>query len=260
LRNSEQAQSAIPSLWGGAVSSLLELRLERIKRFSNLRLQLLQSVYVHDGRTCAELYMDGSAVIHIHGVVGATRFCARLQNVNSILRGGLRYCEFPVFVGVGEVSNQLCPITSIIRLQLLDSCDMFSAQTFEIASAPTPEDILAVLDRKLSFLLNRAGIKACKLIDEIIEGRPQVIDDFPNENLDDMRNFGDFNFERSNDIASLVRRFWLTINDNTIAYSLAEDVNPTIQIRQVFICPSNPLISAIEWVHSKTIQRNERIV
>ena len=238
----------------------LEIRIECIKRFGDLRLKLLQSVYVHDGRSSAELYMDGSLVIHIRGLVGADRFCARFQKMNGVLSRGLRYCELPVFVGVGEVSNQLRPVASFIRLQPLDSCDMFIAQTFKIPTMPTPEDIFAILDRKLSFLLNRAGIKACELIDQIIECRTQIVNDFSNEDFDDVGNLGEFYFECSDDISRFIEGLWLAIYNNAICYSLTQTFNQTIQIRQVFACPSNPLISAIEWVHSKTIQRNGHIV
>ena len=53
---------------------------------------------------------------------------------------------------------------------------------------------------------------------------------------------------------------WIAVYDNVITYSLTNSINPAIQVRQVCACPSNPLISTIEWVHSKTIQRKGHIV
>lgn len=55
----------------------LKLRVKRVERFGDLHLQLIKSVYVHDERTSVELHMDGCAVIHIHGFIDGTPFCAK---------------------------------------------------------------------------------------------------------------------------------------------------------------------------------------
>ena len=96
------AKLLLPQLWGGeVVDSSLELRLECIKRFGDLHLKLLQSVYVYDERTSAELYVDGGAIIHIHGTLGSSQFCAMVAHgkANYILDRRLRDCELPVFIG-----------------------------------------------------------------------------------------------------------------------------------------------------------------
>lgn len=230
----------------------LELRIEGMKCLSNLQFQLLQSVYVHDGRSIAELYMNGESILHIHGLTSDYRFCATLRN--AISDGGFGYSKVHVFVRVGQTLENMCPVTSVIRLQPLDNCDMFIADTFEMEVTPSLESLYGIMNRKLCAIYNRARIKICQLIDEVIQGSSQVVDDFSNEDADNVWHW--FNRElciTKDNLSPFTifrnKNLWFAFNDNVITDSLAECINPAIQIRQVYACPSNPLISAIQRLH-----------
>ena len=253
----------MPHRLGGAVSRLLELRLEHAKRLGNLQFQLLQSVYIHDGRSIAELYMNGEAVLHIHGLTSDYRFCATLRN--AIYDGGFGYSKPPVFVRIGQFSEGACPVASVIRLQPLNYCDMFAADSFEKGTTPSLETFYGILNRKLRAVFNLAGVQACQLIDEVIQSSSQVVSDFPNEDFNNVGHWLNVESCTTHDVLDFFtffrdERLWFAFNNNVITHSLAECIDHTIQIRQVYACLSNPLISAIERMHSKTIQRNEHIV
>lgn len=162
----------------------------------------------------------------------------------------------PVFVRIGEFSNKLCPITSFVRLQPLDSCNMVITNAFEVGITPTIETIFRFLDGKLSAILDRSRIEACQLIDQIVKSGSQIVDDLAYNDADDIWNSRGFKFKHSEDIASFIMRLWIGMYNNTIAYRLTKDIDPTIQIKQVFICPINPLISAIQRVHDMLYYNN----
>jgi len=240
----------------------LKFRLERIKCLSNLQLKLLQ--YVHGvpyGDSCtflstAELYARKEAIIHVHGLVGDFPFCVTLglldRNGHYCKRTGC--CELPVFIRIGHVSEGACPITSFVRLQPLNICNMIGGESGNITFMSTGETIFAILDRKLRAVYDFFGIETCQLINEIIQGGSQIIDNFAykyGENIGDgFCTHGHLPNTKA-DPLSIFRegQFWIFINGNIITHFLAEGANPTIQIRQVFACPINPFISAIELMH-----------
>ncbi len=74
----------------------LELRLERIKRLSNLRLQLLKSCYHR--RCIVERNIGGEAVLHFHYLVGEKRFFCTWKKRN--IDFGSDVGEVPVFVWI----------------------------------------------------------------------------------------------------------------------------------------------------------------
>ncbi len=163
------------------MSNSLELRLERIKRLSNLKFQLLESVY--DRRSVVERYVDGDIVIHVHGFASDYRFCATWHRGDDDWAGNP--CKVPVFVGIGEIAEYLRPLASITRLQPLDHCNMLVADTFEPGVPPTLEDLWFIIDRKLCTLDDLLGIELSQVIYKVVQSRPQVVDGFPNENTDD---------------------------------------------------------------------------
>ena len=160
------------------MANSLELRIEDIKSLSNLQFQLLQSVYIHDNRSIGELYVNREAILHIHGLISGYRFCANLRKAISNIERG--YGEPSVFVRIGEIGESMRPVTSVIRLQPLDNCDVFVADSFEVGIALSLEILYAIINRKLCAIFNLAGIQTCQLIDEIIHGGSQVVGDFSN--------------------------------------------------------------------------------
>lgn len=228
----------------------LKLRLEHIKHLGNLKMELLKSFY--DGRSIAERYINGEILLHVHGFASDYRFCATWRQGDG--DSPCNSNEVPVFVWVGNLSEDARPIASIARLQLLDSCNMYIADTFETVLSPPIENLFAIIDGKLCFIYDLLGVKASQLIDQVIQGSSQIIDGFANENASKMRNWLHDIGCRTLDPINLMsiwkdNNCWLALNDNAITYHLAEGVDPLLQICQVYSCPSSPLISAIEWVH-----------
>ena len=240
----------------------LELRIEQMKCLSNLQFQLLESVHAYDGRSLSELYLNGETILHIHGLASDYRFCATLRNAKD--SEGEGYSKPHVFVRIRQLSESACPVASVIGLQPLNNCDMFVADAFELGFAPSSEDLFAIINNKLRAIFDFARIRACQLIDEVIQGSSQVVNDFPNEDFDNVGDWLSREFTISHDKLNPFAIFrdeklWFALNDNVITHSLAECINPTIQIRQMYACPSNPIISAIQRVHNSIILQHKRI-
>ena len=232
--------------------SSLELTLEHMKCLSNLKFQLLECVY--DGRPIAERYMKGDDIIHVHGLAGDYRFYGTWRPSDADWAG--KNCKVAVFVGIGDTGECLRPIASVTRLQPLDRCNMLVADTFESSLPVGPEALFRILNKKLRALYDLAGIEASQVINQVIQSGSQIVDDLPNEKTDDW--WYGFDIDReyhstaSHPFLSTIWQsgdYWLTLNDNTIVYCLEDGINSTVQIRQVYTCPSNPLIRAIERLH-----------
>lgn len=176
--------------------SSLELRLEISKSISNLRFNLLERIY--NGQAVIEGYEHGNVELHIHGLIESniagladssvsrvyrteedhTRFigaafCGRIR-VNSDSHrdsaSGDSDNEVVVFVTVRNVGEMPRPVDSIIRLQALDSCRMRSADTFEEGMRfLIPESLWILIQRELSVILYRAGIKDRESVNKVIE-------------------------------------------------------------------------------------------
>lgn len=237
--------------------SLLELRLETIKSLDNTEYELLKCFY--DGRSISEDYLKRENILHVHGLAGKRGFCAvylRADNKRAIDNG-----KSSVFVRVGDISKLSRPLASVERLQPLDSCDVFRADSSEIFAFPLAFDsadsavkpLGGVLNRKLRspYLLLR--IEAGQLINKIIESGSKVVDDFTNKNAELLR----YGNRATSDIADkdeLVAfdgaPHTLVINRNAICLALAKDVNPSFELIEALACPIDPPISAIQRLHT----------
>ena len=228
----------------------LELRIEYIKGISNMQFELMEAFY--DIRPIFERYLDGSVVMHIHRLTGKDSICVTCVNAES---HWMRDCsEVPMFVWVGKVSEEPRPMASRIRLQPLEHCDVFSSQSPETPQV-FPEVTLRIYDNKLCLLYDTFGVKTGQLINQIVQGDPQVLYDFPNEPANLWRG-GKVSRERRSADRCLD---WPTIdgNDpflvlqgNIMFHNFGEGTNFGAEIVQAFPCPINPFISAIERLHS----------
>jgi hypothetical protein len=240
--------------------SPLELRLEISKSRSNFEYQLLECFY-NRHTTISENYLKVLNVIHVHGMFGNRGFCARYWKCNS--KRAFKETQFPVFVRVGDSIESFRPFTSIERLQSLDSCDVFRAYSSEISAFPiifdatdSPvERFFRVLNWKLRSLYVLLGIEAGQLINKVIESGTEVIDDFAYDNT--TYSWGEFWGESKDKIGngtnpsiSLSRPYKLCLLGSTLEILLEKDINSLFQIQQVFTCPKDPLISAIQRVHT----------
>jgi hypothetical protein len=237
--------------------SPLELRFETIKSLDNVEYKLLKCFY--NRRSILGNYLKREKVLHVHGLVGEKGFCAiylRADNNRAIYNG-----KSSVFVGIGDISKPFRPLATIERLQPLDSCDVFRANSPEKFTFPLSFDATdsvvkcfwKVLDWKLRSLYLLLGIEAGQLINEVIKSSPKVIDDFADKNAEFLRN-GDWATSDIADINEFIpfdrTPYRLVINGNTINLILAKDLNPLFQVTEVFACPIDPLISAIQRVYT----------
>jgi len=105
--------------------------------------------------------------------------------------------------------------------------------------------------RKLCSIYDIAGINLSQLIDKIIQRGTQIIDDLSGkyaEYLGGRPYWESGTTQNALDLSTIWEKegCWLAWNDNCTTFFLPEDVTPSLEIRQVYPCPFNPLISAIK--------------
>ena len=154
----------------------LEFRLERLKKISDLRDQTIRDYF--DGvpkdtkrGMCAywDNYLNGTDEFHLHlntvrplcltyrsAVATAGKHGTGTHNRDT--KAGTSRSEFPMLVWIREVAEKLRPITPVVRLQPLDCCDMCAAETLKSGRYVFREFLWFIVDRKLSAVLNDAGI------------------------------------------------------------------------------------------------------
>ena len=262
------------------MSSSLELRLEFVKNLGNLRMEYLKRFY--DGSSVIERYLKGDISIHVHGIVtgvdshmkeGCLTLNARVQDDgalgNWVNREGLSGSDNRqgfMLVWIGESLESARPVTTITRLQAFNACLVGVRKPSKITPIisngstllPTPTHIpsmFSIFDRKLCSLLNLPRIQNGKFVDQIIKSSPKVVYDLADEDAQYQRNgrLPQVDCEVATDAWVYVPLYWRTedaIEGRTFAF----------EPRQMLFCPTYSLISAIEWMHSKTIQRNVHIV
>jgi hypothetical protein len=227
-----------------------ELGFERLKRLGNLRTQLLKCFY--DGHSIAECDINGKIALHVHGLAGNDSVCATWRYLkDSRSKDGL---QVPVFVGVGDNSQQPRPLASVARLQLLNHCDVFVADTFEIARSSAFEGFFRVVDGKLCSILNLAGVEGGKLIDQVIKGGSQVIDRFTYQDAEHRREWPKLDREMAENslhFAAILapENSWLALDDSVITCFFSDTFNTALEIRQMCPTPLHALIRAIKPVH-----------
>ena len=58
-----------------------------------------------------------------------------------------------------------------------DDCDVFVRDAFEKGVSPSCKSLCGIFNRKLSLVLNGSAVARRKGIDEVVEARPQVVED-----------------------------------------------------------------------------------
>lgn len=92
-----------------------------------------------------------------------------------VLAGGA--LQVSVFVGVREYPDLAKPTDSVVRLAALDGLDMRGAESIEPTLFQVGREGERVTDRELCALLDRSGVRPGELVDEVLEGYPQIVDD-----------------------------------------------------------------------------------
>ena len=159
--------------------SPLELRLEVTKDLGNLRLELLKTFY--DRGSVGERYLDNDIALHVHGFTRKNGFCATWRKSDQNRTDDSS--KVPVFVGVGQITKPSYPVASAVRLQPLDSCDVFGGQGISkvVSCEEILESFFRICDRKLCAIYDSLGIKAGQLIDQVVQGNTQVLRDLTDQ-------------------------------------------------------------------------------
>jgi hypothetical protein len=229
--------------------SPLEIRLERFKRASNARLDFLKRL--GNGGSIGEKYLQGNMNLHLHFFSGGEycieyKSCIKFAIVDEKSDLRLDFAKFPMFISIGDITENGCPLASLVRLKPLDCCYMSGVDAAEPTSGfPMFETLCAVFDRELSSGLFCAGIKSCQSEDEIIERTAQVVTNLPDDYANHRRNANDF---VSDSPLNMIWRVRILFNDNGIFIPFAQFKEQPIEFRKVFLCPTYTIESAIEAV------------
>src|SRR6266850_347834 len=235
----------------------LKFRLETSKRVSNLRLDLLKRIY--DGYSIIEGYEEHKVKLHVHGVMAArsdsvineqTLNADGLKNVCGVITAADLDAGFvgldskvSMLVRVRKGSQEPYPVSSFVRLQALDSCDMNIIDSLESGFGLSLELLFRVCNEKLSTALHNVGIEDSELIDQVVKARPEMEKNFANKNTD-FRGDGAFRSCDLNLVARLEIDLCATLGG--FVFAVNEGFSSGFQLRKVFHCPVEPDISIVK--------------
>jgi len=174
----------------------LELRLKRINRRGNRPLENLKRF--QQERFVWKRYVDFVLRIDIdistalpdsrknffrltlHRAFAASNDCVtRTTSTNGY--------QFPMFVWVGNITEGFRPCDSVVGLQTLNLVDMPLVQSAQVSFRAGLKAALFVFgierdifDEELRSVLTTAGIVPREFVDEVIEGRTQIVNDLTN--------------------------------------------------------------------------------
>lgn len=223
--------------------SALELRLEGIKRLSNRYFEAIEGFY--DGSPIGEKYLKFHADLHVHFLTCGRMFCAQYsarnieeakpRSVSEHFGNDVSYLKHQasMFVWVGEITESLRPVASIVRLQLLDCCNVNIRKSSQPSAFAPVKTLRAVLDRKLTGVDNLAAIKDREFINKIIESGSEVIANLATQ---------DAKFEWNpetlcEDRSELPRKIRIGLYGNSILLFASEDFDTLHEIIDVFLRP-----------------------
>jgi hypothetical protein len=256
----------------------LEFRLDRLKQTSDLRTEAMRRYFdgiphLAEGGMDRHWhnYINGTDEFHLH--FDAVRPCCITYRA-SIWNEGQRFvsannfhvedtssgCERAVLIGIRDGLQNLYPVASVIRLQLLDSCDMLGAESFKLGSFVPREYRWRITDEKLSAILGGFGVVSSKLVNEVIKSGPEVVANLPQHNADDGW-VGKFTRREG---VGLIGRIGIEINPGGIKIVLPEGVNELLQLRKMISLPyrpvekRHPMGEAKSCYDSRMSKQNER--
>ena len=183
-----------------ALADPLEVRLERINRRADFHLQNIERFQHGDIIPLWKNYLDGRIRVYVHAWAGADASAdciaaaiepARISEANHMDNELIPSdsCEFPMLVRVGNIAEGFRPLDSVVRLQAFNARDMRYRQSLELGFGsriePTSLAVgisLEVLDEELRSVLSSPTVFNRQLIDEVIEGRPKMVDGRTHQN------------------------------------------------------------------------------
>ncbi len=247
------------------VTSLLELRLERIKHLANLELDYLKRFFDRE-LILSKSYEEGWLEMHIHAYFAGSRVCgvlrvlglSRSEDVERVAGDN----EFNVFVEIAESAKMRRPIASLIRLQLFDCPYVRAIESGEIFWLPSRESIWSVFYRELrkSAFLD-PGIQLGESSDKVVESRPEVVSGISSKNSEAVRDFDRFTPINIRDHSCLARFYAnvrATLYDHSFGCFVADRNMKDIQLVEMFAAPIQPKISVTKRTHQVQSSHEQR--
>lgn len=249
----------------GNFLSPLEIRLECSKCISNARLDFLQRLY--DRRPIFERYAASDINLHLHGRLsgygmGCLTFEAQAARdvlfdlrMDGNVRKSLMRNDVPVFVRVGDITQPRRPLTSRVRLQSLDRCDMVGIDALEPALLePSSEAIFVVFKRKLRSSLLAAGIELGEFKDEVFESGSEVLTCFPDQ---DSKSHIVEGLGWEGDLDNVIGGIRIELDTDRVRLFFEHGVSPRFEISKVFACPR---YSFETWIERMKVIRTHAIL
>ena len=150
--------------------------------------------------------------------------------------------EMSVFVGIGDIAKKCRPLASTVRLQILDGGYMAGIEAVQPDIFPPIKALSLIFDRKLGAINNFPSIKDSEFIDQIIEGRSEIVADFTNDDTnlngkcwDAMHN--ELRFAEGVRVSTPFPRAGIFL-------VLPDSVDPCYKIKNVFACPGCASVGA----------------
>jgi hypothetical protein len=157
--------------------------------------------------------------------------------------GPLYSGELPVFIPVGEVLKDFCPLASLVRLKDLNLCDMCGADAIEPGLFASRETLLAVFNGKLRHFLGGAGIEPSEVINEKIDGASEVITNLPDKDTDTQRGHRKIRWGAHFEFMKGIR---VELTDHSVFLTPFQAHDLPMKISKVFLCPTDPFKGWIE--------------
>jgi hypothetical protein len=227
------------------------------------RRQELRSL--HGRISLAKLYVSSEVVVHVHVRTAGplvegelSDFCATFKASPRVdaevvedesphvteaepleMQDGTDCLNDPVFVGVVNVVEspqgmRFRLIPSTIRLQPLDECFLTRREVLNECASVVPILITNRENREGRFVVGRAGLEECQLPNELVEGRTQVVGDFPDDDAP-LLGRGSVNLSPQDALVCLS----IVVREDSVGFSLKEPLNLLLKGFEVHTRPTN---------------------
>ncbi len=164
-----------------------------------------------------------------------------------------------MFVGIINISKmRKRRIPCLIRLQALNSYPLNITQISDVeVGALTCETSFTITDGEVNIPIGSRVFEEPKLPEQVVKRRPQIVADIANDQGDiGVSLYGLFKPEDALSCLSVSHN----LVDNMVGLTLFYPLNQVVNDLEMIYCSAEFKKRAIEWVHSKTIQRNEHTV
>ncbi len=157
----------------------LEVRIKSLNYVGDLLLEQIQRF--HERGSILERYFTGDLSCHHHGTEAP--YCA----MTTVINAGLDNNESQMFIPIRKHLKMSSPFAAVTRLQSLERCLVSGSQSMQPhlltlfrgrlgrGNMATPA-LFRGFDEKLRATANLSRIQIEKLIDEVIQGPPEIVE------------------------------------------------------------------------------------